>query len=204
MKNKTTVGGMILDETGSMDPIKKSTISAVNEYISSLKKQKGEFLFTLTKFNSEKIETPYVNKDIKKVEKLTEETYVPNFMTPLYDAVVDTVEKMVEMVKQDQKVVMVIMTDGEENSSVRHDEKCLKDLIKKLQGEGNWTFVFLGANQDSWQMASKMGIYAGNVMNWNSTDRGVKNAMYSLTASTTSFSAKGDSQTKNFFNNQNK
>ena len=38
----------------------------------------------------------------------------------------------------------------------------------------------MGANQDAWDNASKMGISIGNTMSWNSTAAGTKNAFRGL------------------------
>lgn len=221
IKPLTTVVNFILDNTGSMASIKDSTITGFNEYVSSLKQKtrKGKFLFTLTKFNSNLIETPYVATPIQKVEELDKNTYQPNGMTPLYDACVDTIEsvaKKVEKMEGPVAVLTIIMTDGEENASQREDEQCLANLIGKLQKQGNWTFIFLGANQDSWEKAQRLGIHAGNAMNWQSTNIGTRSAMNIMAASTANYSVDMESMsmslgdtgvingstlnTKNFFN----
>jgi hypothetical protein len=51
----------------------------------------------------------------------------------------------------------VILTDGAENSSTEYTVRKIKELIehKRLQG---WRFVFLGANQDAFIAASRIGI----------------------------------------------
>ena len=173
MKNNlTTHVTYILDESGSMQDIKPSVISGFNEYIKSLQNQQGKFLFTLTKFDSRGIRTPYTLLNIHDVKPLNNETYSPGEMTPLFDAVVDTVESIADRIKDNEPSLVVIMTDGLENASKKHNADCLKDLIHKLQHKGNWTFVFMGANQDSWQMATKIGISAGNVANWQATAQG--------------------------------
>lgn len=187
-KNTTTAVSFILDESGSMDSIKPSVIEGFNKYISELKKQKGNIVFTLTKFDTNGIRTPYENKDIKKVEKLTDKTYQPNAMTPLYDACVKTIERISET-KSDKAFLVAIMTDGYENSSTEHNEECLTDLIKKLQAKGNWTFVFLGANQDSWATAQRLGISKGNVMDWQATSTGTNQAFAAMAMATRNFSA---------------
>lgn len=90
-----TLINFILDESGSMQDIKESTISGFNEYVGSLKRQKKQkYLFTLTKFDSTGIRIPYIARDIKKVPKLNSDTYQPGQNTPLYD-IVTTIANMV-------------------------------------------------------------------------------------------------------------
>jgi len=211
-KNKKieTLVQVILDKSGSMESVLDSTISGFNEYLTTLKKTQGNMRFSLTLFDTDSIDTPYVNVPVKNVKPLNKDTYIPKAMTPLYDAVVNSVEELYKSV-QDKKmaVVVVIMTDGEENSSKQHDEKCVRELVEKLQKKGNWTFTYMGANQDAWANAAKYGIAAGNTMSWASNNVGTMNAFRSLGGSSVAYAASmqlnadaGKSlKTDKFFNN---
>jgi hypothetical protein len=172
-----------------MDSIRDSVISGFNEYIHGLKNKNQNYKFSLTLFDTESIDKPYIDVDIKSVKPLNKDSYKPNAGTPLYDAVVDTIEAVAEKVenKKDYAIVTVIMTDGEENSSRKHDQKCLKDLIEKLEKKGNWTFTFMGANIDSYAVANQFGISASNTVSWNSSDVGSQNAFRGLACATAGF-----------------
>ncbi len=184
IKNKPTTHLLyILDESGSMESIKSSVIDGFNEYMQGLKK-KGGFKVTLTKFDSTGIRTPYVAKNIKEVPKLTVETYSPGSMTPLFDACVDAIEHLAKEVNDKQPVLVAIMTDGMENDSRHHTQTCLRDLITKLQAQGNWTFIFMGANQDSWETATQWGISRGNIANWQATGEGAHKIFRNLAQNT--------------------
>lgn len=208
-KKITTLVHFILDKSGSMDSIYDATIKGFNEYLATLKKSKDDIHFSLTLFDTFSIDTPYVDVPVERVPKLSRETYKPNGGTPLYDAVVDSTEALYERVKSDENlaVVVAIMTDGEENSSTKHDEKCLKKIIKKLEKKGNWTFTYMGANQDAWANASKMGISAGNTMAWASTTRGTATAFSDVAMASVNYAAfagagggaGGSLNTKGFF-----
>lgn len=183
--NKTVkqVGLFILDKSGSMDSIRAATVSGFNEYLTMLKKNKVKVDFNMTLFDHDCTEERYHMTPIKSVVPLSSENYVPHGMTPLYDTAVkaiDTLDREVAEIKEPVAVSVVIMTDGYENSSREHNEKCLKDLIKKLEKRGNWTFAYMGANQDSYAVAQSVGISRGNTMNWNSDDRGAAMAFSSL------------------------
>lgn len=55
-------------------------------------------------------------------------------------------------------VIMVIMTDGEENSSVEdRTGDLVKQFIKAREVDG-WNFFYLGANQDSWTTGHTIGL----------------------------------------------
>jgi len=181
-----TLINFILDKSGSMSMRTDATISGFNEYLKTVKKEakksKDKTTFSLTMFDTEVVKK-YVSKDIKDVEPLDRETYAPDGMTALYDAVcitVKEVEEELKKVKGKTAVVTVILTDGEENSSQEYTQKELSAKIKELQ-KGNWSFVFLGANQDSWATAQKWGIHAGNIANFSmGTDQQVKSAFASV------------------------
>jgi len=69
------------------------------------------------------------------------------------------------------KVLVVIYTDGKENDS----KEFTNDSIKKLIGEcekDNWNFIFLGADQNSFDASYKMGISKGNTLVFAKTTLG--------------------------------
>lgn len=186
----TTTVHFIFDQSGSMGSILTPTIKGFNEYVKGLQSSKEKFKMTLTLFNDQGSVTPFTNLPIKQVEPLTEKTYIPSGGTPLYDAVVDSVEKLHEQIENSKEpVIVAIMTDGEENASQRHTEKCLKDLVEKLQNKGNWTFLYMGANQDAWMNASRMGIYQGNAMNWQASAEGADTMFKSMAVSSANYAS---------------
>jgi uncharacterized protein YegL len=186
-----TIVNFILDKSGSMETCKDETIIGFNKYVQTLKKKakKGTMQFSLTLFDTV-ITKPYIAVDISKVKPLNVETYNPNGWTALYDAAVDTIEAVsakVDKMKEKTAVLTVIMTDGMENSSTKHNQDCLKDLVSKLKKEGNWTFVFLGANQDSWATGNLIGVDAGNVANFDTVN--IKRAFVNLAGNTANYAA---------------
>jgi hypothetical protein len=140
---------------------------------------------TLTKFNSEKVEVVYADKQIKDVPLLNRETYSPNNLTPLYDAVGRTVSAIDKKKLGKKTVLVVIITDGEENASKEYNQKKIFDLISAKQKAG-WTFVFMGADQDAWLAGQVIGIVKANTLSFNGSN--IKGAMRSA-ARATSFYA---------------
>lgn len=184
----------VLDETGSMEVCRDATISGFNEYIDSLKKDK-KLRFTLTKFDSNKIDVVYNRVLLDKVEHLSRDTYIPGAMTPLYDAIAHTITSIESKVKG-KPVLCVIMTDGEENASHEYNRTKLFKLIKDKEKEG-WTFVYLGANQDAWAIGQAIGLHRGNVVNYNTAKTG--KAFRTLSHNTQCYAASAGAQTANFF-----
>jgi len=202
-KGVSTLVNFILDETGSMESCKTETISGFNEYIGTLKetrqKEKQDILFSLTKFNSGKTDAVYTAEPVEYIKELSTETYVPGNMTPLYDAIGVGISKTAAELKAKKlkpKVLFVIMTDGAENASKEYDRKKIFDLIKKQEKE-NWSFIFLGADQDSWLAGESIGLSRGNTMNYVKEES--IGTFSALGASTAKYVKACECNTKDFF-----
>lgn len=158
--NTRTQVCVIMDQSGSMEGRKASTISGYNEFLHSLKKDEGdEVFFTLALFSTEEIETRYLHKPIRKVDDLNNRTYKPLGGTPLYDAIGSAITEMEKSVTSDELVVVAIMTDGEENSSREYRLDTIKSMIQKHEKAG-WKFVFLGVGIDGFAMGQSIGVNA--------------------------------------------
>lgn len=194
MKTRTIVN-FILDKSGSMSSIQRATISGFNEYIQTLKNDKeSNYEFTLTLFDTGvTVSEPKVIQDVKE---LNSETYMPNGGTALYDAVCSTILKTVP--SKGDKVVTVIMTDGEENASREYKLADMKKMIEAREKMGNWTFVYLGANQDSYQEAAKFGIAYGNTANFHATSAGAGGVFRGMGMATTAYSCSAATTTDSF------
>lgn len=195
--NETLVN-FILDKSGSMESVKEATISSFNEYLRTLKNDGNKYSFSLVLFDT-KLDKVSVNQPIGGMTGLSSGNYLPGGNTALYDAVCSTIDGIKNTLKKGQKVLTVIMTDGQENASVEHKGSDVKDRIAALENTGNWSFVFLGANQDSWLNAGAMGISKMNTANFNASDVGIKATMRSVASNTSSFSASSLGNTSTFF-----
>ena len=187
---KKIVVNFILDETASMYDVIGATIDGFNEYVDTLKQNKrATILFSLTKFNSEKIESVNVCDPISKIKRLTVDTYQPANMTPLYDAIGQTVtdtEKRLKEIKGKPTVLCVVQTDGWENCSQRFDLVKIRSLIEEKERDG-WTFVYLGANQDAWSAGGTMGISVNNTLSYITTDESTNDAFVALSNATATY-----------------
>jgi uncharacterized protein YegL len=171
---------MILDRSGSMGSIRDDTIGGVNAFIGDQKKQPGKARFTLVQFDNE---YEVVHDDVPlddEVKPLDTKTFVPRGSTALLDAVgrsiCDADAKIAALDEQDRphKVIVVIITDGQENCSREWKRDKVRLLIEEREKseEREWHFMYLGANQDSFAEAGSMGIRAGSTSNYcgNSAD----------------------------------
>lgn len=190
---------VVLDRSGSMSSIKDATIEGFNKFIDAQRElvkedgtSAGECDISLYQFD-DVYETVYKNKDIKYAPKLTSETFVPRNSTALLDAIGKTINDIGEELKnkkekdRPEKVIFVIQTDGMENASKEFTRNKIFDLITHQKSKYNWSFIFLGANQDSIATATSYGINLNSSITYNASSVGtsnVYNAMTILTSGT--------------------
>ena len=173
---------IILDESGSMQSIKQAAINGMNETVQSIrdaqnKHEDQEHIVTLVSFNSSDIKTIYDCVPAAEVKELTDNDYNPSCCTPLYDAMGYALNVLRPKVGSEDKVLVTIITDGEENSSSEYDGKAIKALVEELKGKG-WVFAYIGANQDVDKVAATISVT--NVMNFSATDHGTRGMLFSL------------------------
>lgn len=158
---------VILDKSGSMESCRADTIGGFNSFVKKQKEIKADSAFlSLYQFDHEYF-INYQNKKIEQVEELTYETFEPNGQTALLDAIGKTITPIQH--PGESYVIIVIITDGQENSSQEFSKSTINDLIQKKKELG-WEFVFLGANQDAIQEASTLGICGNSALTYDTNN----------------------------------
>ena len=169
MKNKTKNNEMdivfLLDRSGSMSGIEKDTIGGYNSYIDS---QRGKNVKVTTVLFDDNYEVLHDRVDIDKVEKLTNKEYYVRGCTALLDAIGKTIKRIDK--KRPNKVMFIITTDGYENASRKYNKSQIKELIK---GHKDWEFMYIGADIDSYEEGSSIGISKDNIANYKKSKFGV-------------------------------
>lgn len=188
MKQNYTHMILILDESGSMDDLQDATIEGVNSLVSKQKQDPGDFTTSLYKFNNS------VSNHDTFIE-LNKMLYCPCGSTALFDAVCTAVDKEGEMLRKKpeserpDKVIVVIVTDGQENASRYFKIEDVKSRVKTQEEKYNWQFVFLGANIDAFSTGNSYGITTRSTMQWTPTADGVLSAYNSVSESMTLYKA---------------
>jgi hypothetical protein len=188
MKNLTDIT-LILDESGSMSQSRDRIIEGVNSYIGEQQTLPGDALFSLVTFN-DTVTTRFSARNLKDVKPLTLADYVPNGMTALLDAlgrVIQTTGARLSSFpasERPSKVIILVQTDGQENASREYSKSGVYNLLKHQQDVYNWTFIFLGANIDSFAEAGEVGIRAYNTANYAMTEQGLKAAYSTMSVAT--------------------
>ena len=152
---------IIIDESGSMQSIKKAAIDSVNETIQTIrsaeqKHPEQEHYVSLVSFNDD-VKTIYDCVEVEQVKEINDETYQPSCCTALYDAMGISLSKLRKRVAESDKVLVTVVTDGYENSSKEYSGKAIKTLVDELKAKG-WVFAYIGANQDVEAVAATISI----------------------------------------------
>ena len=204
MKGNLTDISVVLDRSGSMQSVRSDTIGGFNAFLKTQKEAPGEALLTLAQFDHE-YEVVYSGKGIKDAPELSSETFVPRGQTALLDAIGRTINATgarLSAMAEDQrpgKIIVVIITDGQENNSREFSRPQINEMIKHQKEAYSWDFVFLGANQDAIQAGVSLGVNSGNSMTFAANKRGVTSAFASVGANMCSYRAADGGLKKEFF-----
>lgn len=199
MRENLTSINVIVDESGSMAKLCAETISGYNKFLAEQKALPGDAVFTLCTFNY-KHKMIHDFQKIASVSDLSEDNYVPNGGTALLDAVGSTInsvgQKLSEMPEDERpsKVLFVIITDGEENTSREFSKLQIKEMIEHQREKYNWEFVFMGANIDSMAAGTSIGVNPQLAMNYVPTAAGTKGLFENISRSTSNYRRGGGYQ----------
>jgi len=172
MKDATHIS-VLLDRSGSMGTVKDETITGFNYFLKEQKDAGDNATFTLVQFDSESTDVVHEARQIREVPDLNQDTYLPRGSTPLLDALGQTIISTGKTLagipesNRPDKVVFVVITDGEENASHQFTKARVKEMIDHQTGKYNWKFIFLGANQDAFAEAGSVGIARAMVANYS-------------------------------------
>ena len=193
---KTNVFNLIiLDESGSMESIKKPSLDGLNETLQSIQNSQVTYndsqvhFVTLITFNSSQVKTLFDRSPAQAIRLLNNRDYNPNSCTPLFDAMGSSLSKLRHQLNREEsnQVLVTIITDGYENASKEYSGKMIKNLIEELKAAG-WVFAYIGANQDVEAVAESMSIQ--NRMAYVASQEGTKAAYEKLQQSRQNFFGK--------------
>lgn len=187
MKSDITI---VLDRSQSMTVVTEPTIVGFNKFLKEQQAVPGEADLTLYLFDHE-ILTPIRKQEIKLVQELDNQTFVPRGNTALLDAIGQAINDTGARLSAHpvDKVIFVIITDGQENASKDFGIKLINEMIKHQQDKYSWEFVFLGANQDAIQTGQTFGVKAGNSMSYANNSAGATSMYASVSKNLSKFRA---------------
>ena len=147
---------IILDRSGSMKSQISDVVGGMEAFFAAQRVENPDLLVTLTTFNTQ-VRNVYSNRPVSQCT-FTRSDYYPSGGTALMDAVGEVVSDIAR--EKGEKVLVIVLTDGHENSSSRWNKAQIKALIEKKNPK-NWQFIFLGVGIDQFDDAVSMGINLG-------------------------------------------
>lgn len=198
-KNKDLSVFVALDRSGSMGGEKwTNAVDSLNEYVKGLQKEKINGDITIIAFDSNGMYGGNANvrliplaesADIAYFERIDPSVLHPAGGTPLYDAAGHVINLALE--KNSKRTVVVILTDGHENSSREYTQEKIKEKVTEVTEKG-WEVIFLGANFDATKYNSGSGLATSKLRNFDLNNQVQRTAMYTdLATSTAAYATVG-------------
>lgn len=143
---------ILLDRSGSMESKWDESISSINTYV---KKLSDETQIYMAVFDSTSFDTVR-NSSVKNWKKVSKDEFRPRNGTPLYDASVRVMQRMID--DKADRAIFVIITDGEENYSKHHNYQSVKSHLEQVRSR-EYEVIFLGAQfNDIDKVAQSYGV----------------------------------------------
>jgi Mg-chelatase subunit ChlD len=195
-----TIIAYALDESGSMGACQDAVLSGFAEYLATLRRtpEADKAAFFLVKFNTTVLPV-HRGVSLAEVPDLTPATYQPNGNTALYDAVMEVITAVDRRLAPEDRVLVIVHTDGQENSSRRYRKADVVQAIRAREARGNWTFVYLGADQDAWAEGVGLGMAGQNTSAYASTPVGTRATYRRMARSTATWMASEASRSDRFW-----
>lgn len=196
MKKNLSELVFILDKSGSMSGLEKDTIGGFNSMLEKQRGEAGECLITTALFDNN-YELLHDRTDIRGVKPITEKDYYVGGSTALLDAIGRTLSKITAAHRTTseeytpEKVMVVIITDGEENASREYSFAKVKAKIEELKKSCGWEFIFLGANIDAVETAGSIGISSDRALNYVPDEAGTACNFKAVACAAASFRSVG-------------
>jgi uncharacterized protein YegL len=205
-RNGTVHVAFVLDKSGSMQAVEEAVVEGYNDYLLELREQGGETFFSLTTFDTQ-FEHVCVGEPLATVARLDSRSYRPGGLTALYDAIGHTVlrtdQRLQAEGRGEEKALVVVMTDGFENSSTDYDAHTIAELVRRYDERPNWTFVYLGAGHETihatQDAARAMSFKADNAMLWKADPDSARKSMKALAHATGVRRESGALKSERFF-----
>lgn len=176
-RNNITELVFILDRSGSMAGLESDTIGGFNAMIEKQKKEDGECYISTVLFDNVS-EVLHDRVKLSDIKPMTDKEYTVRGCTALIDAIggaihhIGNIHKYARPEDVPEHTMFIITTDGMENASQRYSSEQVKRMIKRQKEKYGWEFLFIGANIDAVETASRYGIDEDRAVNYHADAEG--------------------------------
>jgi Mg-chelatase subunit ChlD len=185
---------LVVDRSGSMEAVEADMNGGIRKFAAEQAAVPKRTTLSLYQFDTQ-------HDEVRAFAPLTAGVLdgwrlVPRGGTALLDAVGTAVQRTGEALsdlaegERPGEVVVMIVTDGHENSSREYTLPQVKDLITRQREQYGWAFMFLGADQDAFDAGSSMGVSIANSGSYRSANA---NAMWAATSASVTRGTTGQS-----------
>lgn len=177
---------LIIDRSGSMADIREDMNGGLRSFVADQLATAGEGKRTVSLYQFDTIHDCVL--DFRPLSEAAEYKLEPRGGTALLDAIgnaVTGVGNTLKHMKEEERpgqVMVLIVTDGQENSSREYHKPEIKRMTEHQQEKYGWKFTYLGANQDAFAEAASLGILYPSTLSWMGTSRSTGTAWASASA----------------------
>lgn len=192
----------VLDSSGSMAGSKhKAAMKGINSGIDELKSNTlpVKYYYTLCDF-SQDVLFPFVEENPERVPIVRTET---RGTTALFDAIGESITKVDRFLREDDKVLVNVYTDGMENASRKYNATSISALIKEYAKKG-FTVTFIGTAEDVKFVNKQINIDASNSLVYDGTGKGLEATLDATRSARTMYASNvvaGNDVSKGFYKN---
>lgn len=174
-----TTLALLVDRSGSMNSVRDDAEGAVAAFIEAQQAEPGRCLVQLSDFDTEYREV----YPLTPISDVPAYTLQPRGGTALLDGIgrlvtgLGTELAAMPEAERPGRVIVVVQTDGHENSSREWDLKGINTLITQQRERYSWDFVFLGAGPDAIDTAQSYGFAAGSAIAYTPSGGGTRSVV---------------------------
>jgi len=185
--NIKTFIGFSLDHSASMRGITQAAAKDYNTNIASVKQNaidhNQDVIVSVVNCgagHTASVKREIVNSSVTVLKPIPEREYEANGRgTPLYHSVgelIEMFEALPEASDINTSFLLMVITDGEENASLKWNSVSLANKIKQLHATDRWSFVFRVPRGYGKKLAKTLDIFEGNIQEWDQTTKGLEQA----------------------------
>lgn len=199
---------LVLDASGSMGTVERSVKRSIIAFLKAQNQIDGEITVSVCIFDGDVNDRTAHFLDVPEAIRHIKSEYYSRGATALYDAIGVTAHEVASKLQrlpdseQPEKIIFAIVTDGYNSSGCNHRGytiKSVRDIINHHEEVYDWEFLFIGANQNAYQVGKNFGIKAGKALSFVSTDGGIESAMNAISGAVSRYRLNGAPNANQFF-----